>query len=406
MQAKPTLSRTSYVTLAIALGALTAIPPISIDTQLPAMPAMAAGLGTTPVTIQLTISAYVFGAAIGQILLAPLSDRFGRKPMLFAGMAAYVIAAAGCVLAQSVEMLAVMRFIQGMSTFAGRILPRAMVRDLYDREDAAKLLSYMAMVGGLAPIAAPLIGAFLSESYGWRSTFAFMATYGLVMLVLVFWLIEETLPKSRRIKIRPAAMISNFAIQFRNRAFVAYTLCVLFNMAGLMTFLVSASSIVILYLGLSPKIFAIGMACVMTGYATGAFIAGRLVNRYGLDHLIAAGALLSALSGLTMLVLALSGVNTIWAVMAPMFTYMISFSLIVPQAMAGALSPFGAMAGSAMSNLGFVQTCTSALIAAVVGLLYDGTQMPMVWIMALAGVCTLLAYLFLVRPLAKSSANG
>ena len=400
------MSRGSYLLLVVMLGTLSAMPAFSIDTSLAAIPAMADGLGTTAGAVQLTISAYVIGTALGQLVLAPLSDRFGRRPALFAGLAFYIAAAAGCALATSVEMLAVLRFVMGASTFTGRILPRAMARDLFEREDAAKLISYMMVFGGIAPIFASYIGAVLSESFGWPAVFLFIMGYGIVMLALAIPFMKETLPASRQITINPAIMLINFRTVACNRVFISYGACVFLTMGALMSFLVSASSVAILYLDTTPKEFGIAMGIVMVGYSVFGYASGRTVGRFGIDRMIAIGTLTGAIAALLMLGMALSGVRTLWAIMAPMALFMASYAFVIPPATAGALTPFGSMVGSAMANLGFLQTCGSAIAATIAGILFDGTQMPMVTLFAFFALSSAAAWYFLVRPLRLSPPRG
>jgi len=393
------MSRSSYLLLVVMLGTLSAMPAVSIDTSLAAIPAMADGLNTSAGMVQLTISAYVFGTALGQLFLAPLSDRYGRRPALFAGLAFYIAAAAGCAFATSVEMLAVLRFIMGASTFTGRILPRAMARDLFEREDTARMISYMMVFGGLAPIFASYIGAVLSETYGWPAVFLFILGYGVVILLIAIPFLKETLPPGRRIAINPAIMLVNFRTVMRNRIFLSYGACVFLTMAALMAFLVSSSSVAILYLGKTPREFGIAMGMVMIGYSLFGFTAGRIVGRFGIDRMIACGTTIGTVAALAMLGLALADVRALWAVMAPMALFMAAFAFVVPQAIAGALTPFGSMAGSAMANLGFIQTCGSAVTATIAGLLFDGTQMPMVALIAFFATASCAAWYFLIRRL-------
>ena len=395
------MSRSSYMVMVLLLGTLTAMPAMSIDTFLPAMPAVARDLAVESGTVQLTLAAYVFGAAFGQLLLAPLSDRVGRRPALFAGLALYLAAGIGCYFANSVEMLGFLRFIQGSATFSGRILPRAMARDMFDREDAARMISYMMVFGGLAPVLAPLAGAYVFVTFGWRAVFALIALYGATIFVLTLLFLKETLPVERRIHINPISMVANFAVLLRNRPFLSYGACVFLSMGALMAFLTSTSSIAIQFLGKSPYEFALASSGVMFGYMVCSFIGGRIVVRLGLERLIGLGCIIGAISGIFMLVLALMGINTLWAIMLPMLGVMISLAFVVPAATAGALSPIGHMAGSAMANFGFLQTCFSAIVASIVGLLFDGTQMPMVIFISVLCTGLVFAYVFLVRPLGK-----
>lgn len=395
------MTRSNYLLLVFLLGMLQAMPPFSIDTSLAAIPVMARDLMSDASAVQFTLSAYVFGAAFGQLFVAPLSDRYGRKIFLIGGLIIYILTAVGCFFSTSIEILAIYRFFQGAASFAGRILPRAMARDLYDKEDAARLLSYMAVFSGMAPIFAPLIGATLLENAGWRSIFIFMAVYGLLTLILVAVFLKETLPKEVRIQLKPSAMVNNFRMVFVNRSFLSYGACMFCTMGGLMAFLVSSSSVIIIYLKHTPQEFALAFGGVMLAYSSFSFIGGRLVGWLGINRLIHLGSLLGFVSGLAMFFLAVAGQNNIWAIIVPMFGFIASLSFILPQATAGALSPFGDIAGSAMSNLGFLQTCISAVVAGIASFLYDGTQMPMVTIIAVFGMGTLFSYYGFIRPLEK-----
>jgi len=396
----------SYLVMVLLLGSLSAMPAFSIDTFLPAMPAMANDLSIEAGTVQLTLAAYIFGAAAGQLLLAPLSDRIGRRPALFAGLALYIAAGLGCCFATSPEMLAVLRFIQGSSTFSGRILPRAMARDMYDREDAARLISYMMVFAGLAPIIAPLAGAYISVSFGWRAVFFFMVVYGAMVFLLTAIFLKETLPVERRIRINPKSMAANFTLLVQSRSFLSYGLCVFLVMGALMAFLTSTSSIALLFLGKTPYEFAIASSSVMIGYIASSFVAGRIVGRLGLERLIGLGSIIGAVSGIAMLVLALAGMDTLWAIMVPMLGIVMALAFVVPSATAGAISPFGYMAGSAMANFGFLQTCFSAIVSTIVGIFFDGTQIPMVVTIAIMCTGLFFAYFFLVRPLGAVEPAG
>lgn len=391
----------SYLVMVLLLGSLSAMPAFSIDTFLPAMPAMANDLSVDAGTIQLTLAAYIYGAATGQLLLAPLSDAIGRRPALFAGLVLYITAGVGCCFANSPEMLAVLRFVQGSATFAGRILPRAMARDMYDREDSARLISYMMVFAGLAPVIAPLAGAYFSVTFGWRAVFAFMAVYGTTVFLFTALFLKETLPVERRIRINPISMVANFTLLIKSRSFLSYGACVFLVMGALIAFLTSTSSIALIFLGKTPYEFAMASSSVMLGYMASSFIAGRIVGRLGLERLIGLGSLIGAISGFVMLGLALANVDTLWAIMVPMLGIVVALAFVVPSGTAGAISPFGHMAGSAMANFGFLQTCFSAIVASIVGLLFDGTQMPMVITICILCTGLFIAYFFLVRPLGK-----
>jgi DHA1 family bicyclomycin/chloramphenicol resistance-like MFS transporter len=274
---------------------------------------------------------------------------------------------------------------------------------MYDREDAARLISYMMVFGGLAPILAPLAGAYFSVTFGWRAVFAFMVVYGATVFLLTAIFLKETLPAERRIKINPKTMAANFALLVRSRSFLGYGSCVFLVMGALMAFLTSTSSIALLFLGKTPYEFAFASSSVMIGYMVASFVAGRIVGRLGLDRLIGLGSFIGAISGIAMLVLALTGMDTLWAIMVPMLGIVVALAFVVPSATAGAISPFGHMAGSAMANFGFLQTCFSSIVSSIVGIFFDGTQIPMVVTISIMCTGLFFAYVFLVGPLATPS---
>jgi DHA1 family bicyclomycin/chloramphenicol resistance-like MFS transporter len=399
------MERSRYLVLTLVLGALTALPPFSTDTSLPAMPAMADGLGTSQGAIQLTLSAYFFGGALGQVVIGPLADRFGRKPVLMLGLLVYVVASLGCAFAGSVEMLMVMRFLQGSTTATGRILPRAIARDMFDREEGARLLSYMMVVGGIGPIVAPILGGHLSGWFGWQAVFVYMTGYGVLAMILSALWLRESLPAEHRIPLHPPIMARNFLMILTDRTFLSYGACVVCTQAGLFAFLSGSSSALIRFMGETPQQFGFDFAMVMVGGIVFNAIAGRLVGRLGLDRLLAAGAVLAAVAGLFMAALGWGGIDRVWAIVAPMCAYMAAYALVVPTATAGALSPFPRLAGTAASFLGFLQTVFSAAVTMVLGLIDDTTQIAMVTAVALMGTGILVSRLALVRPLRRRAAT-
>lgn len=393
------MSRFQYFLLVVLLGSLTALPPYSVDTSLAAMPAMADGLATTSAAIQYTLSIYFLGSVLGQVIVGPLSDRYGRRPILYLGLVVFIAAALGSASATSVDMLAGYRFVQGMAVAAARVLPRAMARDLYDREDAARFLSYMTVIGGTAPIIAPLVGGHFTVWFGWRSVFVFMAVYAAVAFALTLPFLKETLPPERRTTLEPARIARTAWTVLKNRTFLAYMMCSVTAGAGLYAFLIASAPVLIRFMGETPQQFGFDFAAVMIAYTATSFIGARLVGRFGIDRLLGAGTVLAALSGTVMAALAWAGVNSVWAILGPMFVFMASFALVLPQATAGALGPFPAAAGMAASVLGIFQTGIGAPAGWAMGLLDDGTQIPMVTAIGLMGIASLLSYLLLVRRL-------
>lgn len=387
--------------MTVLLGALTAIGPMSMDIYLVSVPSMAESFGATVGEVQLTLSVYMVGFALGQLIYGPLADGFGRRPALLGGLVVYVIASLAASLAGSIETLIVARLFQSLGMCAGVVVSRAIVRDLYERERAARLLSYMALVMGLAPIVAPIIGSYLHVAFGWRANFIFVTAYGLAALLVVAFRFQET---NRRIDpgaLSPRRIMSSWRILVTHRAFIGFTLTSACIGGALFAFISGAPFVFLTVFGFPESAFGYLFGCVMVGHMTGSWLGSRLVMRYRIEGLLFRGVSLAVVAGVSMAALAWAHVDHIAAVLGPMFLFMVAFALVLPQAMAGALSPFPHMAGNASALLGLFQFSFASLVGIAVGAMFDGTQRPMAEVIGAMCVLSWLAVVLVVRP-AKS----
>jgi len=384
--------------LIAALGALAALAPLSNDIYLVSLPSMteafAAGVGR----VQLTLTAFVAGFAIGQYAYGPLSDRFGRRPLMLAGLALYVAASVAAAIAATVEVLIAARFVQAIGMSSGPVLGRAVVRDLYDRESAARLLSYMAVVAGFAPVVAPIIGSQLHVAFGWRANFIFVALYGAVALAVVAWQFDETNRRLDPEALRLRRMAGNIGTLLSSRLYLGYALTASCVGSGLFAFISGSPFVFLQVLGFAAADFGYLFAFCMCGYLVGSWISGRFVLRLGMDRLLRLGIVLALAGGLSMAGLAALHLNHVAAILGPMFVFMFAFALILPQAMAGALTPFPQIAGSASSLIGLCQYGLSAIVGTAVAALFDGSALPMAAAIGVMAVLAALAYAALVRP--------
>ncbi|MBM3537448.1 MAG: multidrug effflux MFS transporter [Alphaproteobacteria bacterium] len=384
--------------LIAALGALAALAPLSNDIYLVSLPSMteafAAGVGR----VQLTLTAFVAGFAIGQYAYGPLSDRFGRRPLMLAGLALYVAASVAAAIAATVEVLIAARFVQAIGMSSGPVLGRAVVRDLYDRESAARLLSYMAVVAGFAPVVAPIIGSQLHVAFGWRANFIFVALYGAVALAVVAWQFDETNRRLDPEALRLRRMAGNIGTLLSSRLYLGYALTASCVGSGLFAFISGSPFVFLQVLGFAAADFGYLFAFCMCGYLVGSWISGRFVLRLGMDRLLRLGVVLALAGGLSMAGLAALHLNHVAAILGPMFVFMFAFALILPQAMAGALTPFPQIAGSASSLIGLCQYGLSAIVGTAVAALFDGSALPMAAAIGVMAVLAALAYAALVRP--------
>jgi DHA1 family bicyclomycin/chloramphenicol resistance-like MFS transporter len=364
-------------TLTLLLGALVAIAPLAMDIYLPSMPAMARALSASPEEVQLTLSIYMFGWGVAQLVAGPVSDRFGRRPALIAGLVLFALASIVCALSRTIGTLIAARFVQAVSMATVAVVPRAVVRDLHAGERAAQMLSTMMLVLAIAPVLAPILGAELHVLLGWQASFAFVALYGLGCLAAVAFALPETLPARDPDALDPRAMLANWRRALASRRFTGFALIIAFTSCGLFAFLAGSAFVFVEGMGSGERGYGLWFGSVMLANFVGAALARRLVTQLGLDTLISRGTAVQLAAGAAMAALAWLDVRHPLAVAVPMFVFMVAFMWTVPQATAAALTPFPDIAGSAASLLAFAQFGIAASAAFVVGRTFDGTSRPM-----------------------------
>ena len=375
--------------LTVLLAALTAIGPLTTDMYLPSLPDIARLLDASTAQTQLTISSYLVGFAIGQIFYGPLADRHGRKPVLLGAMALYCAASLACALSTSIEMLIAARALQALGGSGGIVLARAIVRDLYSGARAGRELSLIGAVMALAPVLAPLLGGVLQTAFGWRSVFFTLVAGGLAGAAIVWPLLPETLSQRAADPVSPVTMYRSYRVVARNPAYRAYLGLASTSFAGLFSW-ISGSSFVLQYLyGLTPFEFGVAFAVGSVGYMAGTTLAARLVMRLGLDRTLGVGAAAMAAGGLAMVLAVAFKLTSAAALVLPMALYLAGLGMVLPQAIAGAMTPFPERAGAASALLGFVQQSGSALCGAVVGALLGSTAWPLAGMVAAMGCATL-----------------
>jgi DHA1 family bicyclomycin/chloramphenicol resistance-like MFS transporter len=391
MRRPDSLPVTALLTLLVAAGA------ISTDLYLPSLPAIGRAFEADTAQVQLTLSVFLAGFAVSQIAYGPLSDRFGRRPILLGGLVIYLLATLACLLAPSIDWLIGARFMQATGACAGVVLGRAVVRDVHGREQAARMLSYMGMAMALAPALGPILGGLLQVWFGWRANFAVLVGFGAACLLGVTIMLPETNRWRDSEATKPWRIFANYRRLATDRAYLGYVLVCAFTYAGIFAFISGSSFVLIVGLGLSPDLYGLCFAAVVLGYMVGTFISGRLTLRIGLERLILAGAVVGALAGALSLALSLAGIFGVWPIIGPVFLFLIGAGLVLPNAMAGAIGPFPTMAGAASALLGFIQMSLAALVGIAVGHFTDGTALAMTTALAAVGLAALLSYLVLVR---------
>lgn len=370
-----------------------------MDMFLPSLPVIARAFGAEPGAAQLTVTSYLLGLAVGQFAWGPVADRYGRKPVLLAGLGLFLASSACGAAADSVRALVLLRFAQGVGMSCGPVVSRSIVRDLYAREQAAHLLARMMAVFGIVPVAAPLIGGQAIALQGWPAVFWVFAAIALALLAAVGFGLRETAPQQRP-SIAPARIAANYAVLLGDARFRAALATMLFAQMGIIAFVSSSALAMVQALRLTPTAFSVLFAAVMLGQISGGVIGSRLVPRLGIARMVRLGAALALAGGALLAALALAGAPHWSAVVLPMILYLFGCSFMLPNTTAAALSPFPQMAGAASSLLGALPFGLGAIVSAALAAAFDGTTRPMAIVIALFGGAAFLSERFWFRKIA------
>jgi len=351
----------------VVLGALSAFGPLAMDMYLPSTPTIAAALHAGQSLVQLTLSGCLAGLAVGQLIAGPLSDGMGRKRPLLVGLAAFVALSAACALAPDIGALIAFRFLQGMAGAVGVVLSLAMVRDMYEGTELARVLGSLMLVFGLAPVLAPVIGGQLLRITSWRGVFGVLAAIGLVLLVAA-WFLPESLPPGRRTPPRFRQLLDDSRTLLADRAYAGNTLAVTFGTAALITYISSLPFIVEDAYGQSPQLFSLLFAINSIGLVAMAQLGARLVRSMPMARLVRASLLVMVAGALAFLGAALTGHPPLAVLLVPLFVFVASFGMVRPNATALALAGQGSIAGTASAWLGALPFLLGALLSPLAGL--------------------------------------
>jgi DHA1 family bicyclomycin/chloramphenicol resistance-like MFS transporter len=376
-------------------GFLSAIAPLSIDIYLPALPMLRNALSANEAQTLFTLSAFFIGFGTGQLLLGPIADRFGRKRPLAAGLVLYVIASVGCALATSMTTIVVWRFLQA---FGGSVVPiavQAMVRDLYNRNESARILSLNMLVTASAPIVAPLIGGQVLLWLDWRAIFWVLVAFGVLAFTAVL-LLPETLDPSRRNQANPLAMLLGYVQLFRTPRYLGYVACSAFYFFCLFGFLAGSPFVYIEYFGVPPQYYGFLFGVNMIGMIAASYLNSRIVVRYGADRLLRFACAAGAAFSLVLLATGVGGFGAIPGIAVPLFLVLSLLTVVASNAISGALTVAQNRAGAGAALAGALQFGAGALVSAAIGWLANGTPQPMVVIICAGAVLAFAANLLLL----------
>ncbi len=365
------------VGLVVILGALTAFGPVSIDMYLPALPSMARSLHGTAAGAQATASAFFIGIALGQLVYGPLSDRQGRRGPLLAGLALYVAATVGCLLAPSIPVLIACRVVQALGGCAGMVIARAVVRDRFAHEEVLHVFSLLMLVMGLAPILAPLFGGWVLLVGDWRWIFAAQAAFGTVIGGAVLLFLPESLGAEARAHARAENALASYAALLARPRLLGYLLTGAFSGAALFTYVSCSPDVVIGAFHVSPQMFGWVFGLNAVGLIAATQANARLARRYPSDLILARANLAVFAAALILLFDALTGFGGLLGVAAPLFLIMSGLGFNQPNATAGALNVDPRRSGTTSALLGAASFGAGAGASAVASLFRDGTARPM-----------------------------
>lgn len=382
--------------LIVLLAALVAFAPLSIDTYLPSLPLIASDLHADAASVQLTISLFLAGLCLGMLVYGPLSDRYGRRPLLLGGMALYLVATVGCMFASSVEQLVAWRFFQALGGAAASVLARAIVRDLFALGEAAKVLSLMHLVTMLATLVAPLLGSVLMEVRGWRTVFFGLLVFGALCLIASAWKIGETHAPDQRGESLAKVFAAYWQIA-RQPLALAYILCMGLAFGGMFAFITASPFVYMEYFGVSPTGYAWLFGLNVAGIIVMTLINARWVGRVGPLRMLAVGAGLAGIAALWLLVAGLADWGGLAMIVAGVVVYVSVTGLLGANCVASLLALYPRQAGAAAGLAVACQFALGAAFSAVVSALADGTPAPMCLTLAAAGCGCLLCYAAIAR---------
>jgi DHA1 family bicyclomycin/chloramphenicol resistance-like MFS transporter len=381
--------------LVVILGVLSAFGPLSIDLYLPGLPRLTSDFGASASAGQLTLTACILGLAFGQLVVGPLSDRFGRRPPLLAGLALYCAASVACAVASSVWLLVGLRLVQGLSGAAGIVVARSIVRDLRSGVAAARLFSLLMLVLGSVPVIAPVVGGQLLRVTSWRGLFLVLAGVDAAILAAVALTLHETLPPERRR--RAGGAVSGFLQLLRDRLFLAYAVVLGLAGAEVLSYIAGSSFVLQDLYGVSPQLYGAIFGLNALGIIACSQLNRMLLGRVSPERLLGAGVVAGASAGSTLLAVVLAGGVGLPGILPCLFVVVASIGIVVPNAAALALTDYPHAAGSASALLGVFQFAFGGVTAPLVGAGGRGTAVPMALVIALFGLGALAATAFARR---------
>jgi DHA1 family bicyclomycin/chloramphenicol resistance-like MFS transporter len=388
------------------MGLLTAIGPLSIDMYLPAFPAIAKSLHTTVSEVTLSLSSFFIGISAGQLLYGPLLERFGRKRPLYAGLCFYFLASVGCAFAQSVNGLILFRLFQALGGCVGMVAARAMVRDLFEVKENAKVFSLLMLVVSVSPIIAPTVGGYITDSLGWRFVFAMLILVILLILAGTYFFLPESKQPDPQFSLKPAPILRNFAGVLKNPHFITYALTGAISYAGLYTYIGGAPHVFMEIFKVSGVQFGWIFALIAAGLISASQVNNIALKQYSSEQVIKIASCCQSFIGFSFVCLTLLGWSSLLLTVFLIFIFLACQGFIFPNATALALAPLGHNAGNASALIGAIQMTIGASASAVVSVFQNHSPLPMAVIMTCCAVSAFTVFTsgrkFIIRDISQN----
>lgn len=378
--------RQAHFFLILILGLLAAIGPLSIDMYLPAFPNIAKGLHTSVASVMLSLSSFFIGISLGQLFYGPLLERYGRKTPLYFGLGLYAISSLGCATAMTVETLIIFRFFQALGGCVGMVASRAIVRDIFDVKENAKVFSTLMLVIAVSPIIAPSLGGLIVTNLGWRFIFIMLIVVIAMMIVGVYFLLPESKKPDPSYSLKPKAIISDFGIILKHPQFILYAFSGAVASAGLYAFISGSPHVFLEIFKATEQHYSWGFAFVASGLIGASQLNSVFLKKFTSQQIIKGALLSQSVIAITLFSIALFGLSELYSTLVLVFLYLSCQGFIFPNASALSMAPFGHNAGNASALLGFIQMSLGAFMSAIVSLLHNGTTLPMTFIMTFCSI--------------------
>ena len=371
---------------------LSAIGPFSIDMYLPAFPDIAKSLNTTVAQVTLSLSSFFIGISAGQLLYGPLLERFGRKKPLYVGLCIYLLASLGCSMAASVNALIVLRLLQALGGCVGMVAARAMVRDLFEVKENAKIFSLLMLVVAVSPIIAPTLGGYITSVLGWRFVFVMLIVVGIIILTGIYFLLPESKKPDPNFSLKPLPIINNFAAVIRHPQFYTYALTAAISAAGLYAYIGGSPYVFMEIYKVTEKQYGWIFALIAMGLIGSSQINSVLLKNYTSEQIIKIALCCQTVIGATLVLITFLGWNDLFVTIFLIFIFLCCQGFVFPNASALSLASFGHNAGSASALMGAIQMCIGACTSALVSVLQNHTALPMTGVMACCAITAFLVF--------------